>query len=75
MLSVQKPGSAKAMGVSSYRDMPFQSEEMKSLLSLDDSEIDSMKQVVGVKYNSSQIFPPWMLSDAEWKNSSTKNTL
>ena len=61
-------------GTSSYRDIPFMSEEMKGLLSLVNPEVVVSKPINDVKYSASQIFPDWILGDSQWKKTTSKNT-
>lgn len=67
-------GKGRISVASSYRDMPFQSEEMKTLLSLVNPDVETTKLQSDTKYNANQIFPDWILSDSKWKNTTSKNT-
>ena len=72
---VTKPaGKSRISVASSYRDMPFQSEEMKTLLSLVNPDVETTKLQSDTKYNANQIFPDWILGDSKWKNTTSKNT-
>mmetsp|Transcript_26500 Transcript_26500/g.39362 ORF Transcript_26500/g.39362 Transcript_26500/m.39362 type:complete len:777 (-) Transcript_26500:222-2552(-) len=58
--------------VTSFRDIPFQSEEMKHLLKLENPPDDD-KYGSRVTYNATHMFPNWILDNAEWQSTEAKN--
>eukprot|EP00596_Hydrurales_sp_CCMP1899_P005711 CAMPEP_0119039916 /NCGR_PEP_ID=MMETSP1177-20130426/9674_1 /TAXON_ID=2985 /ORGANISM="Ochromonas sp, Strain CCMP1899" /LENGTH=424 /DNA_ID=CAMNT_0007004421 /DNA_START=243 /DNA_END=1514 /DNA_ORIENTATION=- len=57
-----------AQGVaSSFRDIPFESEEMLKFLSYNDKESQPTATIEDLTYKSNNIFPDWITSNIEWK--------
>lgn len=53
--------------VSSFRDIPFESEEMLKFLSYHDQETQPTATIEDLTYKSSRIFPDWITSNVEWR--------
>jgi hypothetical protein len=58
--------------VTSYRDMVFESEEMKQLLKLETPFVDDYNKYP-VNYNPGLMFPSWMIDNDDWKNTQSKS--
>jgi hypothetical protein len=58
--------------VSSFRDIMFQSEEMKNLLRLEEYTDDD-KYSAKVSYSADHMFPAWILENVEWLSTEGKN--
>jgi hypothetical protein len=56
----------------SFRDIGFQSEEMKHLLKLE-SHIDDDRFNSQISYEATHMFPPWILDNPEWQSTEAKN--
>ena len=62
-----KKSSRTPLGtVSSFRDIPFESEEMQKFISYEKQELPLIA-IEELVYRSSDIFPDWMTSNLEWR--------
>jgi hypothetical protein len=59
---------AYSSSVSSYREMPFESEEMQKLLQYQDAKQDVWSSLEDLIYKSSNIFPDSITSNTTWKD-------
>jgi hypothetical protein len=58
--------------VTSFRDMEFQSEEMKHLLKLE-SPPDDDKYTTKASYSANHMFPNWIINNEDWQSTEAKN--
>ena len=65
-LPKKKTSSIPLRAVSSFRDIPFESEEMLKFLSYERQELPLIA-IDKLAYRSSDIFPEWITSHVEWR--------
>ena len=53
--------------MTSFREIPFESEEMQHLLSLDTPDY-AEKKGPPMKYDVNTLMPDWILKNSEWKS-------
>jgi hypothetical protein len=58
--------------VTSFRDINFQSEEMRHLLKLS-APPDEEKYTSGTNYSANQMFPNWIIQNEDWQSTEAKN--
>lgn len=54
--------------VTSFRDVQYESQEMKRLLSLQKPDEKIPSGLVDVSYHPNDVFPDWILADNTWRN-------
>ena len=64
---MKKDTNSKKQAVSSFRDIPFESEIMKKFISYQKPEILPDTSLENLTYKCSDIFPEWITSNYEWK--------
>ena len=57
----------------SFRDAPYESAEMKQLLSLTEPDEKAPPGSDDVSYKSSKVFPEWVLKNSNWKSTAKTN--
>lgn len=58
--------------VTSFRDIEFQSEEMKHLLKLEEPP-DDEKYAAKAYYSANNMFPTWIINNEDWQSTEAKN--
>lgn len=58
-------------GAASFRDMKYESEEMKNLLKLERSP--DQEKVIKSDYTAQHLFPQWILENKDWKSTQCKS--
>jgi hypothetical protein len=71
-LSVDLYNNIEGGDATSFRDIKFQSEEMKHLLKLEDGDNDD-KFRTETAYDLNLMFPSWILSNEDWRSTQAKN--
>jgi hypothetical protein len=61
----EENGDDAKWGRDSYREMKFQSENMKSLLKLEEIDHDQLGKIE--EYSAARLFPGWIVNDPDWK--------
>lgn len=56
------------MHVTSFREVLYESQEMKKLLSLHEPDDKIPAGLADVSYNPNNVFPEWMLGNTAWRN-------
>ena len=60
------PAAPLVTTASSYLDIPFESEEMRQLLSYQSKEMPHWSSVEEMVYKQSELFPEWVMNDPNW---------
>jgi len=60
------PAAPLVSTASSYMDIPFESEEMRQLLSYQSKEMPRWSSVEEMVYKQSELFPEWVMNDPNW---------